>query len=157
MNANRPKVGSWERFRIEPKRGGQARKPKTGGSIAGKVARLKVQHSNQCVDVSGGSKKKGQRLIQWSCHKGANQRFKLEPRGKGFYRIRAQHSKQCLDIRGGSKKRGADLIQWSCHNGPNQQWKLEAAGGGWYRIKACLLYTSPSPRDAHESRMPSSA
>ena len=25
------------------------------------------------------------------------------------------------------------------------------------RIKNCLLYTSPSPRDAHESRMPSSA
>ena len=26
-----------------------------------------------------------------------------------------------------------------------------------YPIKPCLLYTSPSPRDAHESRMPSSA
>ena len=25
------------------------------------------------------------------------------------------------------------------------------------QILACLLYTSPSPRDAHESRMPSSA
>ena len=24
-------------------------------------------------------------------------------------------------------------------------------------LKNCLLYTSPSPRDAHESRMPSSA
>ena len=24
-------------------------------------------------------------------------------------------------------------------------------------VNACLLYTSPSPRDAHESRMPSSA
>ena len=24
-------------------------------------------------------------------------------------------------------------------------------------VKICLLYTSPSPRDAHESRMPSSA
>ena len=24
-------------------------------------------------------------------------------------------------------------------------------------FKSCLLYTSPSPRDAHESRMPSSA
>ena len=24
-------------------------------------------------------------------------------------------------------------------------------------IQTCLLYTSPSPRDAHESRMPSSA
>ena len=26
----------------------------------------------------------------------------------------------------------------------------------WY-VYICLLYTSPSPRDAHESRMPSSA
>ena len=26
-----------------------------------------------------------------------------------------------------------------------------------YNHRACLLYTSPSPRDAHESRMPSSA
>ena len=25
------------------------------------------------------------------------------------------------------------------------------------RAMSCLLYTSPSPRDAHESRMPSSA
>ena len=24
-------------------------------------------------------------------------------------------------------------------------------------VNSCLLYTSPSPRDAHESRMPSSA
>ena len=27
----------------------------------------------------------------------------------------------------------------------------------WGFHLACLLYTSPSPRDAHESRMPSSA
>ena len=26
-----------------------------------------------------------------------------------------------------------------------------------YHCNDCLLYTSPSPRDAHESRMPSSA
>ena len=30
-------------------------------------------------------------------------------------------------------------------------------GKGTYSPKPCLLYTSPSPRDAHESRMPSSA
>ena len=41
----------------------------------------------------------------------------------------------------------------------------EIARTEWYRegrvplhtLRACLLYTSPSPRDAHESRMPSSA
>ena len=29
--------------------------------------------------------------------------------------------------------------------------------GGFYHLKACLLYTSPSPRDLSTSRMPSSA
>ena len=29
--------------------------------------------------------------------------------------------------------------------------------GVYFDKEACLLYTSPSPRDAHESRMPSSA
>ena len=28
---------------------------------------------------------------------------------------------------------------------------------GQHRVKACLLYTSPSPRDRQKSRMPSSA
>ena len=28
---------------------------------------------------------------------------------------------------------------------------------GFPMVTTCLLYTSPSPRDAHESRMPSSA
>ena len=37
-------------------------------------------------------------------------------------------------------------------------WNLDrAAGGGQWTINGCLLYTSPSPRDVEESRMPSSA
>ena len=38
--------------------------------------------------------------------------------------------------------------------------RLKATTGELFRhvwVLACLLYTSPSPRDAHESRMPSSA
>ena len=34
---------------------------------------------------------------------------------------------------------------------------LDAAGYRHYYLKACLLYTSPSPRDRTRSRMPSSA
>ena len=40
-------------------------------------------------------------------------------------------------------KRGHAIIVWS--------------GGGADWAEACLLYTSPSPRDVEESRMPSSA
>ena len=34
---------------------------------------------------------------------------------------------------------------------------LHEPSGALVLYGACLLYTSPSPRDAHESRMPSSA
>ena len=34
---------------------------------------------------------------------------------------------------------------------------ITSSGTGAERVYACLLYTSPSPRDVEESRMPSSA
>ena len=39
----------------------------------------------------------------------------------------------------------------------NSQIDLQNAGAKINEIKACLLYTSPSPRDRSVSRMPSSA
>ena len=38
-----------------------------------------------------------------------------------------------------------------------QQAHAFAEAAGLQRYKVCLLYTSPSPRDVEESRMPSSA
>ena len=35
--------------------------------------------------------------------------------------------------------------------------EIRALSDSSQQILLCLLYTSPSPRDAHESRMPSSA
>ena len=40
------------------------------------------------------------------------------------------------------------FLSWICEDGISQSA---------YQIKACLLYTSPSPRDRQKSRMPSSA
>ena len=61
-----------------------------------------------------------------------------------------------------SNKRYLELLE----NGPkqlSQAWVLGALYNEWKKIKgydkydACLLYTSPSPRDFEASRMPSSA
>ena len=38
-----------------------------------------------------------------------------------------------------------------------RKWKESEDGRKWREARACLLYTSPSPRDATLSRMPSSA
>ena len=43
--------------------------------------------------------------------------------------------------------RGKHLELWQHISGCRQ----------WIKVESCLLYTSPSPRDVEESRMPSSA
>ena len=59
------------------------------------------------------------------------------------------------------------MLKWiNLYGGPNdfsnatQKWmnKNPDKGSEWKgRIMVCLLYTSPSPRDKRQSRMPSSA
>ena len=49
---------------------------------------------------------------------------------------------------------------WQRKAGKNPKGGLNAKGRASYKggtLKACLLYTSPSPRDRQKSRMPSSA
>ena len=48
-------------------------------------------------------------------------------------------------------------VYWNNNGGGDVVINRETTYGprGYYNY--CLLYTSPSPRDAHESRMPSSA
>ena len=45
------------------------------------------------------------------------------------------------------------VFTFSCETAPKE---VELGPAPGY-LATCLLYTSPSPRDAHESRMPSSA
>ena len=54
---------------------------------------------------------------------------------------------------------GARLIRLQCYEGLDEakalyEWNYKKQ---LLRIQACLLYTSPSPRDRQKSRMPSSA
>ena len=49
---------------------------------------------------------------------------------------------------------------WIFGDGPEPKWVIELLHGAYQNVKednSCLLYTSPSPRDVEESRMPSSA
>ena len=52
-------------------------------------------------------------------------------------------------------KKKASIL--SITSGPGGTNAVTGVIGAWIDSIPCLLYTSPSPRDAHESRMPSSA
>ena len=75
-------------------------------------------------------------MIQWTCHGGANQQWRLEPAGGGAVRILARHSGQVLDVYGALLDDVIPIIQWPAHGGDNQAWTLEPASNGYVFIVA---------------------
>ena len=61
---------------------------------------LIASHSGGCVDVSGESLDDGASIIQWQCHNGDNQQWRLEVVADGYSRIVSRHSGKCLDVSG---------------------------------------------------------
>ena len=94
------------------------------------------RHSGQCLDVYGASTDAAAPVIQWTCHGGPNQQWRLEPAGGGAFRIIARHSGQVLDVYGGLVDDVTPIIQWPVHGGDNQAWTLEPASDGYMRIVA---------------------
>ena len=99
---------------------------------------LQASHTdNKCLDVSDSSTENGSTVIQWQCHGGDNQAWRIERADDGYNsRLVSRHSGKCLDVRGESKDDGAPVIQWQCHGGANQQWRLEAVGTGYRLLRA---------------------
>ncbi|MET7425718.1 RICIN domain-containing protein [Dactylosporangium sp. NPDC005555] len=78
---------------------------------------------NRCLDVNGGSKDNGAQVLQWDCHGGPNQQWKLQRDGDGF-RFVSVNSGRCIGVDSGSPAPGAAARQWDCDGSPNQRWQL---------------------------------
>ena len=92
------------------------------------------RNSGKCLDIFGASTDAGAQAIQWICHGGTNQQWRLEPAGGGAVRIIARHSGLALDVFGASLDDVAPVIQWPVHGGDNQAWTLEPAGDGYVSL-----------------------
>jgi uncharacterized repeat protein (TIGR03803 family) len=92
------------------------------------------RNSGKCLDVFGASTDPGASVIQWVCHGGPNQQWRLEPAGGGAFRIIARHSGLALDVFGASLDDVAPIIQWPVHGGDNQAWTLAPAGNGYVSL-----------------------
>lgn len=104
-----------------------------GGGRSGEIVN---RNSGKCVDVVSGSTADGAEIIQYDCHGGANQRWRLEDADGGYHRIVSEASGGCLDVDGSSTADGARIIQWACNGGANQQWRLRDAGDGHVELVA---------------------
>ena len=90
--------------------------------------------SSKCVGVA--STASGTRLDLETCTGTANQRFRPESMGGGFFRLRNELSRLCVDVSGASTADGAAVIEFACGTQINQQWSFTDITGGSERVTA---------------------
>ena len=110
--------------------------PIMGETIPSIFYEIVSRSSDKCLDVYGASMDAAASVIQWVCHGGANQQWRLAPVSDGAVRIIAHHSGQVLDVDGELLDDVTPIIQWPAHGGDNQAWTLEPASNGYVFIVA---------------------
>jgi hypothetical protein len=102
---------------------------------------LVAKHSGKCLDVEGRAEatQDGARILQWSCHGGADQNWTLRDMGNGFVSMIAEHSNKCLEVIGGNPNNEALIQQATCTGEPRQLWQRESMPtAGEYRFRTAL-------------------
>jgi hypothetical protein len=84
------------------------------------------EKSQRCLNVEGGSRANGARLIQWDCVRTRNTAWSFRTVGGHAY-LESDSSQLCMNVSGGSVANGAPIIQWNCDPSPNNWWYLRPA------------------------------
>jgi alpha-galactosidase len=91
--------------------------------------------SRKCVDVAGGGSGDGTDIVQWTCHGGANQTFRVEDVGGGAVRLVDQGSQKCMDVDRSGTRDGTNIQLWTCNGTGAQSFVAEDQGGGVTRLR----------------------
>jgi hypothetical protein len=94
---------------------------------------LEARHSNKCVSVVRPANTSGAKVLQWSCHKGKNQRWNLANQGSNAYQIQSVFSNRCLAVSG---SRVSSAGQATCTKQKNQQWLVDRQPDGSFSLKS---------------------
>ena len=108
----------------------------TSSSIPVGYYEIVSRNSDKCLDVYGASTDAAASVIQWSCHGGENQQWRIEPTGDGAFQIAARHSGQVLDVYGALLDEATPTIQYPWHGGENQRWVIAPTSDGYVHIVA---------------------
>ncbi|HET6211257.1 MAG TPA: family 43 glycosylhydrolase, partial [Micromonosporaceae bacterium] len=90
--------------------------------------------SGSCVDVSGASTADNAAIIQYTCHTGTNQQFRLQPvaisGAVNTFNLVAVHSGKCVVPAGDSTASNTKLVQLPCTSATTRVWRLPGFTSG---------------------------
>jgi len=82
--------------------------------------RIRVLSTDWCLNVGDASHDDGEQIVQHKCVGAANEQWRLDRLGNGYYKIVARHSLKCLD------RNGVAVVQHTCHGAtPTQTWQQQ--------------------------------
>ncbi|NUT46718.1 MAG: RICIN domain-containing protein [Saccharothrix sp.] len=90
--------------------------------------------SGSCLDISGASTADNAAVIQYTCHSGTNQRFRLQPvtvsGATNTFALVSVSSGKCVAPSGDGAAANTALVQLGCTNATSRVWRLSGFTGG---------------------------
>ncbi|WPU97858.1 cellulase family glycosylhydrolase [Mucilaginibacter sp. cycad4] len=105
------------------------------GIQAGSVYQIMNRNSFRALEFAGWGTANQTSADQWDYLAGANQQFKVESAGGGYYRLTPMHATgKCLEMYQWSNTNGGQADLWDYSGGNNQKWSIQATDNGYYKI-----------------------
>jgi GH43 family beta-xylosidase len=105
---------------------------------------IRTLTSGSCIDVFGNSSADNATIIQYACHTGANQRFRLQAvtisGATNTFNLVATHSNKCIVPAGSSTAANTGLVQLPCSSATVRVWRLPTYNPG---TGGTNTYTNP--------------
>ncbi|MBD1363118.1 cellulase family glycosylhydrolase [Mucilaginibacter sp. ZT4R22] len=105
------------------------------GIQVGSVYQIFNRNSFKALEFAGWGAANQTSADQWDYLAGANQQFKVEDAGGGYYRLTPMHANgKCLEMYGWFGANGGQADLWDYTGGNNQKWLIQATDNGYYKI-----------------------
>lgn len=95
---------------------------------------IRTLTANSCIDIFGASSADNSTVIQYPCHTGNNQRFRLQPvnisGATKTFNLVALHSGKCIVPAGSSGAPNVGLVQLPCSSATVRVWRLPGHNPG---------------------------
>ncbi|MCE7006421.1 RICIN domain-containing protein [Kibdelosporangium philippinense] len=115
---------------------------------------IRLQQSNECLDVYMARTFNDASVITYGCHGGDNQKWEITSVGGGYNQIKVKHSGKCLDVGWLEGSGNAYVRVKNCDSGSEtQKWRLQGytGFGSYFSLANLGLHGSCADKSSNDT------